>query len=308
MIKELSPIAMFVYNRVDNTKTTIEYLKKNSLAADSILYIFSDGGKDEKSWKEVRKVREFLHSITGFKEINIIERPENFYLERNVIEGLGYVLAKHDTVIQLEDDICTSPVFLTYINEALEKYQDEKRVMHIATFTNLDVPEFGDTYFTPHMSGYGAWATWKDRWEQFRHYTSRSEALEGMDEKLISKIQYGGAFPCLKLLDRNPIPWDICWEIAIYKAGGLCLTPTHTLIKNIGLGKGTHFDTFRIFGWYDFDRPFRTEKIILKDIPIEENPTIEALYAKALKDHGMRYNLFGRIVRYFYKKYQGLFR
>lgn len=301
MIRELSPIAMFVYNRLDNTQATIEHLKRNKLASESILYIFSDGGKDDKSWKEVQAVREYLRTITGFKEVRITERPTNIYLERNIMEGIASVLSKHETVIVLEDDICTSPVYLQYMNDAFVKYENEKKVMHIAGFSNLDIPTLGDTYFTPHMSGWG-WGTWKDRWQQFTHYSSRAEALEGMTEEEISKVEYGGNFRCLKSLDKNPIPWDICWELIIHKKKGLCLTPTHTLVKNIGIGNGTHFNNSRLFGWYDYDRPFRIERIELKDIPIKENPAIEQMYAKALKDHGMRYNLFGKTVRYIYKK------
>ena len=151
----LSPIALFVYNRLDNTQATINHLNSNPLASESILYIFSDGGKDETSWKKVQEVRDYLHTITGFKEIHIIERPENFYLERNIIEGIKQVLNSHETIIVLEDDICTSPVFLEYMNNALDKYADNSKVMHIAGFTNLDIPEKGDTYFTHHMSGWG---------------------------------------------------------------------------------------------------------------------------------------------------------
>lgn len=299
--KSVSPIAMFVYNRLDNTRTTIEYLKRNELASESSLYIFSDGGKNEASWKAVNEVRVYLHTVTGFKEVHIIERPENYYLERNITEGIQYVLSEHDTVIVLEDDICTSPVFLKYMNDALDKYREEKKVMHIAGFSNLDVPELGDVYFTPHMSGWG-WATWKDRWQLFTHYTSRADALAGLTQADLLKIEYGGNFRCLKSLDKSPIPWDICWEVIIHKQKGLCLTPTHTLVKNIGIGNGTHFNNSRLFGWYDYDRPFRTEEICLPDIPVRENPKIEEMYAFALKDHGMRYNLFGKIVRYVYKK------
>lgn len=296
-----APVAMFVYNRVDNTRITIEYLKRNAMAENTELYIFSDGGRDERSWKEVNEVRAYLRTIDrGFRAVHLIERPENYYLERNITEGLAEVLAKHESVILLEDDICTSPVFLKYMNDALDKYRNEKRVMHIAGFTNLDVPEMGDTYFTPHMSGAGAWATWRDRWQHFTHYRTRSEALSGMDAADIDKIEYGGVFPCLRSLDRDPIPWDICWTIAIRRQKGLCLTPTHTLIRNIGLGKGTHFSTSRLFGWFEYDRPYRTEPVTLNDIPIEENPSIEALYARALKNHGMRYNLLGKCVRYVY--------
>lgn len=296
----LSPIALFVYNRLDNTQETIEHLKANSLASESILYIFSDGGKDETSWKKVQEVRNYLHTITGFKEVHIIERPENFYLERNIIEGIKQVLNSHETIIVLEDDICTSPVFLEYMNNALDKYADNSKVMHIAGFTNLDIPEKGDTYFSHHMSGWG-WATWKNKWKYFTHYQTRDEALQGLSDDDLRKLEYNGNFICLKSLDKTPIPWDICWEISIYKQEGLCLHPTHTLIKNVGITNGTHFNASKLFGWYDYDRPFRTKSITLKDIPIEENPNIEKMYEKAMKDHGMRYNLFGKIVRYFYK-------
>ena len=299
-MNNLSPIALFVYNRLDNTQATVEHLKANTLASESILYVFSDGGKDEESWKKVKEVRSYLHSIKGFKEVHIIERPVNYYLERNIIEGIGQVLEKHETIIVLEDDICTSPVFLEYMNNALKKYANHPQVMHVAGLTNLDIPEMGDTYFTHHMSGWG-WATWKDKWKQFIHYQTRKDALQGLTEEDLKTLEYNGNFTCLKSLDKNPIPWDICWEICIYKQKGLCLHPTHTLIKNVGIANGTHFNTSKLFGWYEYDRPFRTNSIHLNEIPIKENPIIEKMYEKAMKDHGMRYNWFGKIVRYFYK-------
>lgn len=300
-----APVALFVYNRLHNTRQTIEHLKKNKLATHTPLYIFSDGGKNDTSWREVNELRNYLHTVSGFREVHIVERPENFYLERNIIEGIAHVLQHHDTVIVLEDDICTSPVFLEYMNNALNKYADIPQVMHVAGFTNLDIPQQGDTYFTPHMSGWG-WATWKDRWQHFVHFTSRQEALQGMTAQDLNKLEYGGNFRCLHSLDKTPIPWDICWEIAIYKQKGLCLCPTHTLIKNIGISSGTHFNSKRVFGWYEYDRPYRTESVTLDNIPIKESAGIETLYAQALKDHGMRYNLLGKMVRRIYLKVKAM--
>ena len=297
----LSPIALFVYNRLDNTQQTIEHLLRNPEAADSELYIFSDGGKDKQSWKEVNELRTYLHSVSGFKEIHLIERSENIYIERNVTEGIQEVFKKHDTVIVLEDDICTSPIFLKYMNEALEKYNDAAQVMHIAGFTNLDLAKKGDTYFTPHMTGWG-WATWKDRWQYFHRYETKEEALKGLTTEDLKAIEYNGNFHCLQSLNRNPIPWDICWELCIYKQQGLCLHPTHTLVKNIGITNGTHFKTQKIFGWFEYDREVRTTPIHLANIPICKDPEIEDAYELALKDHGMRYNWFGKLVRFFYLK------
>ena len=73
----LAPIVLFVYNRVEVTKRTLTCLKANKLAQDSDLYIYSDGGKDEISWKSVNCIREYLKTITGIKSVTIIERDIN---------------------------------------------------------------------------------------------------------------------------------------------------------------------------------------------------------------------------------------
>lgn len=309
-----APVALFVYNRLDNTRRTLNALMQNTLAAETEVYVFSDGGRDEHSWVAVNEVRAYLRSVQKaveqdhrFKSLFLVERPENFYLERNITEGIAEVFTKHDTIVVLEDDIVTSPYFLQYINEALTLYRDEQRVMHIAGFTNLNLlnsPSFergrSEAYFTPHMSGWG-WATWRDRWQQhFHHFESEEEALIGMTDEDQKRIQYGGVFPCLKSLKKRPIPWDICWEIAIYKADGLCLTPAHTLVRNIGLTSGTHFRSFRLLQWYEFDREPLQRPLLLKKVEPKADPAIEAAFAHAIRDWGIRYTWLGRIVRHAY--------
>ncbi len=300
-----APVALFVYNRVDTVRQTLDCLKKNPLAKETELYIFSDGGMDDKSNRQVARLREFLRHVDGFKRVTLVERPCNFYLERNILEGIAEVFQSHDRIIVVEDDICTSPYFLTYMNEALTQYEASEKVMHIAGFTNLSIDGKGDTYFTPHMFGWG-WATWRSKWDQhFLHYATRAEALLGMSEEDCQHIQYDGAFPCLKLLDKDPIPWDICWEIAIYRAHGLCLTPTHTLVRNVGIYSGTHFRFSKLIGRYEYDRPVSCRHIELPpaDAPIEADADIEALYPAACKDWGIRYTLLGKVLRYFYLKW-----
>ena len=304
-----APVALFVYNRVDNTRKTVEHLLANTLAKDTELYVFSDGGKDSASWQKVNEVRHYLHRLKeeigrtkALKRITIIERPENIYLERNIIEGIAQVFEHHDRIIVLEDDICTSPYYLQYMNQAFDLYRDIPKVMHIAGFTNLDLktPSF---YFTPHMSGWG-WGTWRDRWQNhFVHYQTRAEALQGMAPEDLSAIQYGGVFPCLKSLDKKPIPWDICWEIAIYKAAGLCLTPAHTLVRNIGLKNGTHFRTFSLLQHYEYDRePLQTPFPLTRIDNPEKDDQIENLFAQAITDWGIRYTPLGKTVRFLYKR------
>ena len=300
---KLAPVALFVFNRADNTRKTLEALARNTLALDTTVYVFSDGGKDEATWALVRQVRAIVREFSGsFASLRLVERPVNYYLERNITEGIAEVFEQHDRIIVLEDDIVTSPHYLQYMNDAFNLYRDVPRVMHIAGFTNLALPDVS-FYFTPHMSGWG-WGTWKDRWNgHFLHFENRQQALQGLTEADLDHIQYGGVFPCLKSLDKRPIPWDICWELAIYRAGGLCLTPGCTMVRNIGLNQGTHFRSFSLLQWYEFDREPSQEPLPLTRIEHpEKNESIEQLFAQAITDWGIRYTLLGRIIRYFYKR------
>ena len=314
-----SPVALFAYNRADNTRRTIEALLANTLARETELYVFSDGGKDDASWQLVNEVRAMLHEVEAevgrthaLRAMHIVERPVNFYLERNVIEGIGYVLSRHETIIVLEDDIVTSPHFLQFMNDACRIYRDEPRVMHVTGFTRI-TDSGGESYFTRFMAGWG-WGTWRDRWQQhFRHYQSRAEALEGLTQKDIDTLQYGGIFPCLKNLDRSPIPWDVCWEIAIHRAEGLCLAPTHTLVRNIGLDAGTHFRSLdirfslltfhcslplsRLIQRFEFDREPTREPITVTYATPTLSSAIEAAMADALRDWGIRYTWLGKLLR-----------
>ena len=313
-----APVALFVYNRADNTRKTLRALMANTLAPQTDLYVFSDGGRDEASWAAVKEVRAVLHETAEevartrtLNNMTIVERPTNYYLERNVIEGINEVFQHHDSIIVLEDDIVTAPHFLEFMNAAFDMYRDDSRVMHVSGFTRIEETQLLtlnfqlSTYFTPFMAGWG-WGTWRDRWQQhFRHYQSCTEALDGLDPAILEAIEYGGVFPCLKHLDRHPIPWDLCWSLAIRRAGSLCLYPSRTLVRNIGLDSGTHYGFLPkwlvpLLQRYEYDREPYTGPITLTRQEPAVNPAIEAAMKEALTDWGIRYTWLGRLVRRLY--------
>ncbi len=314
--QQYAPVAMFVYNRADNTQRTLEALLQNTLAADTDLYVFSDGGRDAQSWAQVKQVRQVLHAVERqarekglLRSVTLVERPENYYLERNITEGIAQVLEQHDSIIVLEDDIVTSPYFLQYINDGLTLYRDTPRVMHISGFTNLCLTEGvegRDFYFTPHMSGWG-WATWRDRWQgHFRHFTSRREALRGMTEVQQREMEYDGRFPCLRSLERSPIPWDICWEIAVKRADGLCLTPARTMVRNIGLYNGTHFRSSTLLMHFSYDREPLQSPLALQPVAAPHAVDwVEEAFGQAIRDWGIVYTPLGRVARWVYRKIKG---
>ena len=113
-------VALFVYNRVEHTKKTIESLLLNEV--DSVvLYIFSDGPK-ESDIESVNAVRSYIAGVRGFSRVQLIERTENIGLANSIVEGITEVLQEHDAVIVLEDDLEVSEVFVSYMKNALCKY------------------------------------------------------------------------------------------------------------------------------------------------------------------------------------------
>ncbi len=127
-MKKLAPITLFVYNRLEHTKKTIDALKKNILAKQSELIIFSDAPKNKEDFMRVNGIRRYIKSIKGFKKIKVIERKENLGLAKSIILGVTKVVNEYNKIIVLEDDLITSKYFLKFMNEALDIYKDEKSV------------------------------------------------------------------------------------------------------------------------------------------------------------------------------------
>ena len=125
----MAPIVLFVYNREDHTRKTLEALKANFLASQSRLFVFSDGAKTEETQEKVQRVRKLIREYTEhFLETHIVEADRNQGLAASVITGVTRVIHEYGKVIVVEDDIVTTPYFLTYMNQALDYYEDNKKI------------------------------------------------------------------------------------------------------------------------------------------------------------------------------------
>ena len=104
-----APIALFTYCRADHTRAAVESLLRNQEAAESDLYIFSDGPKNGSKELAVKDNREYIHTIQGFNSIHIIEREKNWGLANSLIAGITEIVNKYGRVIVVEDDLTLSP-------------------------------------------------------------------------------------------------------------------------------------------------------------------------------------------------------
>ena len=180
-----APILLFTYNRLSHTQRCVEALCKNQGAAESELFIYSDGAKDPHQQAAVNEVRNYIRSINGFKHITIIERSENWGLARNIIDGVTTQVNKYARVIVLEDDLVVAPYFLQFMNDALETYQDEPQVGHIQACDFTQDSSLPDTFLITWTGSWG-WGTWDRAWKHFN--PNGKELLQKLEERKLTRI------------------------------------------------------------------------------------------------------------------------
>lgn len=243
MKRTLAPIVLFVYNRLDHTQRTLESLKLNILAKQSELFIFSDAPKNEKSKQSVNEVRKYINSLDGFKNIHIIEQKDNQGLAKSIISGVSKVVNKYGKVIVVEDDLVSSPYFLNFMNDALDKYENEKKVWHVSGWNYpMNFVTEDDVYFYRVMNCWG-WATWADKWNSFEKNTNKlTNEFSKQDIKRFNLDGYNNLWKQVKLNKSGKInTWAIYWYATIFQNDGLCLNPIKSYVRNIGLdGTGEH--------------------------------------------------------------------
>jgi hypothetical protein len=144
----------------------IDALKNNVLALGSNLIIYSDNYKDGTSIESVQEVRRYIQTVTGFKNIQIIERDHNFGLAESIIEGVTSVVEKYGKIIVLEDDLVTSKYFLQYMNDALTYYENQDGVISVHGYMFPVEHNLPETFFLKAAHCWG-WGTWKNAWDSF---------------------------------------------------------------------------------------------------------------------------------------------
>lgn len=222
-------------------KRVVESLLQNQEAKDSDLFIFSDGPKTEAKAAGVKENRKFIHTISGFKNITIIERDRNWGLANSLIAGITDVINQYGKVIVVEDDLILSPYFLKFMNDGLEKYEDDDTVGTICGYVFPFQKSLPDTFFLYFMHPWG-WATWKRSWNLLDTDTKR--LLRKMRFKT-KKFNLGGNCGSYGNLYCQKVGLVDSWYIRFYASlflnKKLNLFPGKTMVTNSGLdGSGTH--------------------------------------------------------------------
>lgn len=259
-------------------KRAVSALASNELAAQTPLFVFSDGARNPEEQRKVDEVRQQAKNIAGFKSLTIIERSENIGLAASIIDGVSYLCDQYGQVIVLEDDLITSPDFLRFMNQGLRLYAGNSKVASIHGYAypvaEGNIPE---SYFLRGADCWG-WATWTRAWRHFE--VDGAKLLKLLNDRgLAAEFDYGGDAYFLRILsdqiEGKNNSWAIRWHASAFLADMLTLYPQRSLVANSGFDdSGTHSRSGDVYETLIGSAPRE-----LKPIEVVENELVKAKVA-----------------------------
>jgi hypothetical protein len=272
--RKFAPIALFVYNRPWHTRQTVEALQSNLLAPESELHIYSDGARTESAQKDVDAVREYIRTIEGFRSVTVHTRSTNLGLAGNIVQGVTELVNTQGRIIVVEDDLVTSPHFLSFMNEALDLYEHHTDVISIHGYIYPTTGDLPETFFIKGADCWG-WATWKRGWDLFN--ADGNALLQQLKEAgKLHEFDFEGSYPYSSMLQdmiagKND-SWAVRWYASAFLANKLTLYPGRSLVFNTGAdGSGTHGD-----GTGVFDTRLDNQPVAVQSIEVVEHQAAKA--------------------------------
>lgn len=242
-----TPVLLIIFNRPEKARELVDAL---SVVKPKHIYIAADGPRAHVPTDIARceETRAIASAITWECEIHTNYQPVNLGCKRGVSTAITWFFEQVPAGIILEDDCIPTPSFFAYCADLLERYRDNDEVMHINGSTFIDANKRLDETSSYHFSRIPlvwGWASWRRAWKK---YDINMSDIDGLASELASKNLFGARryrhywITLFKHINQAQInTWDAQWLYSILKSGGICITPAHNLIKNIGFdGDATH--------------------------------------------------------------------
>lgn len=237
-----TPVALFIFRRPDTTERVFARIAE---ARPSRLLVIADGPRTPEEQSVCDQTRAIVTNVDWPCEVATNFASTNLGLRQRMASGISWVFEQAEEAIILEDDCLPHPTFFRFCAELLDRYRDERRIMHISgdCFVNNPSPTYS-YYFTRYAHVWG-WATWRRAWTQYdatlEGWTDRRTRSRILRE-LSSSAERRFWNSILDEVRRGEIDtWDYQWAFTLLSANAWGINPTVNLVHNIGFGgSATH--------------------------------------------------------------------
>lgn len=237
-----TPVLFMIFNRPDVTQRVFDEIQK---AKPIKLFVAADGPREQihDDANKCQATRDIINQVDWDCEVIKNYSDINLGCGRCVSSSINWVFEEVEEAIILEDDCLPAPSFFHFCQELLDKYRDDKRIMHIGG-NNF---QFGQNrtnysnYFSKYTHCWG-WASWRRAWKHFDHNMKTwPEFKKNKMIKSVCKDPYEQEYWTRifdRMLENAPVPdiWDYQWLYACWSQNGLSVIPNVNLVSNIGFG------------------------------------------------------------------------
>ncbi|MCJ8211029.1 glycosyltransferase [Mucilaginibacter sp. RS28] len=258
MADQSTVLAVFCYKRASKLKRCIDALLTNPECADMDIIFFSDGYKNEKDRAGVLETRDYINSITGFRNVIKHFRDRNFSTGPNFRTGLTYLAENYEQFIVVEDDLIVAPNYVKYLLDALKFYKNDQSVFCCTGFVYPVTPEaFNyqyDSIVYQRFCSYG-WGGWADRFKNV--VWDEQELQQMMDTRPGFKARlnaegYDLGRMLKKQINGDISTWDIQLQVHVAENHLKVIYPILSKVNNIGFDE----ESTNTFGVNWMETPF----------------------------------------------------
>ncbi len=240
-----TPVAFLIFNRPDTTERVFELIRQ---AKPLKLLVVADGPRADRvgEAEKCAAARAIIDRVDWKCQVIKNYSSTNLGCKQRVSTGLNWVFDTVEEAIILEDDCLPHYTFFQFCEELLDRYRDDKRVMHIAgnTFGITSNNSVESYYFSKSINIWG-WATWKRAWQHYDVDISFwPEILK--ENRLLDLIDFKDEAQARhkdweRVYAKKIDTWDYQWFLTCLCQGGYAVVPSKNLISNIGFNQdATH--------------------------------------------------------------------
>jgi hypothetical protein len=237
--KIISPILFTIFNRPETTHRVFDQIRK---IKPKKLYVAADGPRPDHASdiEKCRQTRNIISNIDWSCNVKTDFSSKNLGCRNRMITGINWFFDHEESGIILEDDCFPDPTFFRFCEELLNCYRQEPKVMHISGNNFQKTHSLHSYYFSKYSHIWG-WATWRRAWKQFDD--QMADLSNFVDSGSLRKLcQNYWEYRYWKIIltqarHKTLSAWSYNWLYTIWKQGGMAITPTINLVKNIGIGK-----------------------------------------------------------------------
>lgn len=244
------PVAINIWVRPECQKKQFEVIRE---ARPSVLFVTSDGGRNEREWTIIRQNRKLYEDGIDWdcKVYYLYEDKNNGMFAMGRLRR-QFIWSKVDRCIFLEDDQIPSVSFFRFCAEMLEKYKDDLRISMVCGMNHLGVYEdvnsdyffsragsiWGFAMWRRTCEGYGDFSYGKDPYvmERLRDATKGQKDVWKQFEAFARNTNYEG----------RPAGDEFFLAMNAYGQSQLLIVPKYNMISNIGsTGDAAHAGELR---------------------------------------------------------------